>query len=178
MLHPSAPGNGNVDLRGLCYYGSLACRSFLCPSWEELPAPYADATILALKDWHLYGLVATDPDFVLSLFGIIEEMLGHEIDPTVVVRSPSRQSFVRLLRWKDAWPFKGSSLVRRSRHYLKKDSVHAERNLARNIARILDCMKFTFDNGESMTGLEEFILRNVGQFVTAYRTREARSVEP
>ena len=28
MLHPTAQGNGGVDFRGLCYYGSVACKSF------------------------------------------------------------------------------------------------------------------------------------------------------
>ncbi len=28
LLHPSVPGNNNNDFRGLCYYGSMACKSF------------------------------------------------------------------------------------------------------------------------------------------------------
>ena len=33
QLHPTAPGNEELDLRGLCYYGSMACKSFFCPAW-------------------------------------------------------------------------------------------------------------------------------------------------
>ncbi|MBM3302802.1 MAG: hypothetical protein FJY85_23000 [Deltaproteobacteria bacterium] len=177
MLHPCAAGNGNVDLRGLCYYGSLACRSFFCPSSEELPGPYSRAVIRAMDDWHLYGLVATDLDFVFSLFAIIEEIMGHEIDPSFLDRNQPRGLFARMLRWKDSWPSIGSSAVRRSRYYLKRSSSHADKNLTTNTARILECLKFTFDVRKHPTGSEAFILSSVTEFVAAYHECERRLEE-
>lgn len=36
MLHPAAPGNDGIDHRGLCHYGSMACKAFFCPAWNEV----------------------------------------------------------------------------------------------------------------------------------------------
>ena len=71
QLHPSAPGNNGVDLRGLCHYGSMACKAFFCPSWTAIPPGYVEVLVKALQDWHLYGLVITDVDFVTSLFRLL-----------------------------------------------------------------------------------------------------------
>ncbi|MEW6351586.1 MAG: hypothetical protein AB1646_21250 [Thermodesulfobacteriota bacterium] len=72
MLHPTAPGNRGVDFRGLCHYGSMACKGFFCPATEELEAYQAEIVIELIDDWHLYGLVATDVDYVKSVFRLVE----------------------------------------------------------------------------------------------------------
>jgi len=40
LLHPLADGNQGVDLRGLSFYGGLACRDYFCPSHRNLPPVY------------------------------------------------------------------------------------------------------------------------------------------
>ena len=40
LLHPLAEGNQGVDLRGLSFYGGLACREYFCPSHRNLPPVY------------------------------------------------------------------------------------------------------------------------------------------
>ncbi len=80
QLHPTGTGNQGVDLRGLCYYGSMACKSFFCPAWEEIPLRLRDMVCLLIDDWHVYGLVITDVDFVRSLFGLLEDRIEAELD--------------------------------------------------------------------------------------------------
>ncbi len=84
MLHPSAPGNRGIDLRGLCHYGSMACRGFFCPATEELE-PYQTAILVELiDDWHLYGLVVTDVDYVRSVFRLVEWFMRNGGHPHAV----------------------------------------------------------------------------------------------
>ena len=77
MLHPNAPNNDGIDFRGLCHYGSMACKTFYCPASEDLEDGSVDIVRTLVDDWHLYGLVATDINYVSALFQLIELQLGH-----------------------------------------------------------------------------------------------------
>ncbi len=75
LLHPSAPGNRGIDLRGLCHYGSMACKGFFCPATEQLEAYQTAILVELIDDWQLYGLVVTDVDYVKSVFRLVEGYL-------------------------------------------------------------------------------------------------------
>jgi hypothetical protein len=169
LLHPSAPGNGGVDFRGLCYYGSVACKSFFCPAWEGLEPYRGEILAAAIDDWHLYGLVATDLNFVRAVFGLLEEDLGRPLDAGVLVSSPAWGVFKEIISWKSAWPFKGSTLVRQSRYYARDASGTEMTDTSACVATILESLRFTLDIQDEMAGAKEFIVRQVARFAVAYR---------
>lgn len=170
MLHPEAPGNGGVDLRGLCHYGSLACRSFYCPPCEELPRRYGEAVIELVDDWHLYGLVITDADFLIAVFGLVEHRLGRWLDPRLVRLSPARELMLNMLRWKDNWPLQASSSLRRSRYYFKASIGGIGDDPARLMAVLLDALAFTYDVRWDLEDAERMVTDHADRFVEAYRS--------
>ncbi len=117
MLHPEAPGNNGIDLRGMCHYGSLACRTFFCPAWDELDGLQRDAVVAVLDDWRLYGLVITDVDFVRAVFGLIEHALGRPPSREELIDGPLRGAFGEMLSWKDTLPGTAGTLQRTSRYF-------------------------------------------------------------
>jgi hypothetical protein len=145
MLHPRSPGNANVDLRGMCHYGSMACKAFYCPAWKELSQPVMQAVHAAVDDWHLYGLVATDVDFVRSIFSFLQVTNGA-VDYSGVLERDALPIFRQILSWKSEWPRAGDSKVRRSPYYVKGRTVTS--NNHENVQRVLECLNFTFCSNE------------------------------
>jgi hypothetical protein len=169
LLHPSAPGNGGVDLRGLCYYGSMACKSFFCPSWSEVPASRRRILLDVLDDWHLYGLVMTDPGFIRSLFGLLEFSLGRPVDPRRLVQSEASDIFRSMLGWKDSWPFNVSSNMRRSRYYFKTTSPDMPMDEAEYKRNLLESLQFTFGLDYVRPEAADFVQQQVEEFASVYR---------
>jgi hypothetical protein len=168
MLHPSSPGNRGIDLRGLCHYGSMACKTFFCPAWEEIDLRHRGILVDTIDDWHLYGLVITDVDFVGSLFGLIEERLGELLDPERLSSGPALGIFKQMLSWKDSWPFSHSSSIRKSRYYFKRSGLPHGHGHEAHCARLLDAIRFTFGIEDEMAGAEPFLRKRVEYFVSAY----------
>lgn len=169
LLHPSAPGNSGVDLRGLCYYGSMACKSFFCPSWSEVPASQMRILLDVLDDWRLYGLVVTDVGFIRSVFRLLEINLGAPVDRGRLFRSPALNIFKNMLSWKDSWPFDESSTMRRSRYYFKTTSPDTPMDEAGCKRNLLESLQFTFGLDNMRPEAEDFVQQRVEEFVSAYR---------
>lgn len=171
MLHPCAPDNEGVDLRGMCHYGSMACKSFHCPAWEELPTLHKQIVTDIVDDWHLYGLVITDVDFILSLFELTEDCLGATLDQTFLRCIPARSVFLEMLNWKDSPQLLGetSGSLRLSRYYV---SLTSSRQIARDAGpmdRILNCLQFNYGFSGPIPGAENVISGCVQGFVSVYR---------
>jgi hypothetical protein len=148
----------------------MACKSFHCPAWEELPPLQKQIVTDIADDWHLYGLVITDTDFVLSLFELLEERLGADVDQTLLRCNPARSVFLEMLKWKDSRLLFGDSSVslRLSRYYR---SLSASRKLAPGAGpmdRILDCLQFTYGGAELAAGAESVLSEGIQRFVRAY----------
>ena len=171
MLHPSSPGNRGIDLRGLCHYGSMACKAFFCPAWDELDQRRLGILFDTIEDWHLYGLIITDVDFVRSLFGLIEERLGKEIKQGPLSAGPALRIFKQMLSWKDSWPFGRLSSMRKSRYYFNGSCVPGGNAYEAHLARLLDTIRFTFDIADGMDGAEPFVRQMMEDFVSAYNYR-------
>ena len=169
LLHPSAPGNSGVDLRGLCYYGGMACKSFFCPSWSEVPASQRQILLDVLDDWSLYGLVVTDVGFIRSLFRLLEINLGVPVDRKRLFRSPALNIFKNMLAWKDSWPFDESSKMRRSRYYFKTAGPDTSMDEAECKRNMLESLQFTFGLDNMSPGAEDLVQQRVEEFVSAYR---------
>ncbi len=175
MLHPCVPGNGRVDLRGLCHYGSMACKAFYCPAWDELDPRYRTILVNTIDDWHLYGLVITDVDFVRSLFGLIESRSGQAVRPESLASPPALEIFERMLSWKNEWPFAGSSLLRQSRYYFKGSCLPEPDAYKPHLSRLLGTIGFTFGTGSGAALAEDYVLQTVEDFVTACASGPADS---
>lgn len=168
MLHPAAKGNEGIDLRGLCHYGSMACKSFFCPAWEEVPARYRDVLLALVEDWHLYGLVMTDVDFVMSLLGLVEQRLGRLLDAAELTDTPAGSILSEILSWKDSWPPGRESHVRRSRYYFKSPFHRTNPDFDANMARFLGTLNFTFDIEADSRRAESIVLLKLEELIEAY----------
>ncbi len=169
LLHPSSPGNDGVDLRGLCHYGRMACNMFFCPAWEKLEPGRKAILVQAVKDWHLYGLVINDLDFLDALFGLMEIVVGGPPESARLASSPASQIFEEMLRWKDAWPFKGACSVRRSRYYFQRSRFGGASTQEAYTQRLLECLGFTFNMGEEVMFAGDLVADTLGRFSAAYR---------
>jgi len=169
LLHPLSPGNGGVDFRGLCYYGSVACKSFFCPAWDEIDRCHREILAATIDDWHLYGLVVTDVSFVRSVFGLLEESLGHPLDGGVLFSSRARGILAEIVSWKNDWPLRGSTSVRQSLYYARDAAGTGVNDTAPHVETILESLRFTFGIQGEMAGAEEFIVREASRFADSYR---------
>jgi len=107
LLHPMGEGNNGVDLRGLSYYGGMACRSYFCPSCERLPESYKQIVRGIVTDWYTYGLVITDTDLILSFFNHVEDVLGKSLRAETVLTCPRCRKFItEFFSLKIQWPFR------------------------------------------------------------------------
>lgn len=168
MLHPCAPGNEGIDLRGMCHYGSMACKSFYCPAWDDLPVRCKSIVCTIVEDWHLYGLVVTDVAFVLSLFELVEHRIGEQIDPYVLNGGPARDAFLTMLRWKDSRTLGGPNSVRLSPYFIQAPTLRTNDPAQGPMDRLLKSLCFTFAIPQCMTGAEELVLEHVEHFARAY----------
>jgi len=160
MLHPSAPGNAGVDLRGLCHYGSMACKGFYCPACEEIPSHQQEIVRELVDDWHLYGLVATDVDLVTALFGLAEEVLGCGLE-LENINGRVRRALTDMLAWKDSWPFKAASTMRRSRYYFKGSMPERMKPVRQSMDALLESLSFTFDSELDRGAAEGYVRLNL-----------------
>jgi len=171
MLHPDAPGNNGVDLRGLCYYGSVACKTFYCPASEDLSGNPFHTVKNLIKDWHLYGLVATDINYVSALLGLIELSLDKKLDTDIVLRPGPSEMLLKLLAWKGAWPYGMGSKKRRSAYYLKCEPVGQDEGQLIN--SIIDSLCFTFDISRTPHESILFVRREIQAFLKVYQQAES-----
>jgi hypothetical protein len=167
MLHPNAPDNHGVDFRGLCHYGSMACKTFYCPAFEDLEDKSVDIMGTLVNDWHLYGLVATDINYVSALFQLIELQLGHRLKSDIVLDPLLSNKLLGFFAWKNSWPYSKGSTKRRSAYYFKREELLCdEAALARSI---VDSLSFNFDISTVSRESADFVRREIRDFVKAYK---------
>ncbi len=143
LLHPCARGNDGVDLRGLCHYGAMACKSFYCPAWKDMPPRVKNMVAMIAPDSRAYGLLATDASFSLSMIRLLEIRLGHELAPQSLKMPDLKQRLSRLLSLKYDWPDARNIKKRISNYYfIPAELPHEEDAL---IDRILDSISFCYD---------------------------------
>lgn len=106
MLHPLARGNKSIDYRGLSFHGAMACQGFFCRSYRELSGAEKRVILGTIRDWHLYGLVISDADYVKSFFSLTEERLGRQLDLPRLLVPPASELVHEFFYWKVDWPFR------------------------------------------------------------------------
>ncbi len=153
MLHPKAPGNRGIDLRGLCHYGAMACKAFYCPAWRQSPHRFNSILVDIIDDWYLYGLIVTDVDLVNSLFYLIEKHCGTTDLDALKVNSSARGRIFELFELKSTECLSNSEL-RLSRYYfhgsgLDGKSISHARAMEANGAASGSYATLTDGNGRS-----------------------------
>ncbi|MCX5896263.1 MAG: hypothetical protein NTZ51_10590 [Proteobacteria bacterium] len=124
LLHP-AHHNG-VDLRDRSFYGTEMCDGHFCPSYTYLTLTEQAATIEALDDWYLYGLVITDIDFVKEFFSIVQNRLGDSLSLEKIKIPEVKNALLKFYQLKESWKF-SSATNRLGKYYFS----HTEYNIAR-----------------------------------------------
>ncbi len=89
-----------VDLRDCGNYNAQVCTEFLCDSFEQLPAEAAELVRRCCTDWYLYGLVISDPPFVLACATLVAGASGPAELRRLLDRPAALQAFGALLALK------------------------------------------------------------------------------
>lgn len=121
LLHSLGEGNGGIDYRSISHYGGLACSSYFCPTYHRVPARYKRILKAAIPDWHLYGMVVTESDWMTAIFEAIEREIGGPLAPEALIRrNDCLESLCTLFSLKRDWPFRRRP--ERVVHYFFKDA--------------------------------------------------------
>jgi hypothetical protein len=135
MLHPTFAPNRGIDYRGMCHYGSMACKAFFCPAWTLIPAEWRSILADAIPDSRLWGLAAVDVDFVHCLFALIGMHAGRPMDRSLADElGPDRLR--ALLGWKDSAP---KDVTLRMSRYHRKQTINPAEEPYERIVRTLAC---------------------------------------
>lgn len=171
LLHPTAPGNGGIDLRGLCHYGSMACKAFFCPASELMESAHREIVVPLIDDWHLYGLVATDLDFVESVFRLVEGRLKGPLTWELLSRNTEACAILKeMFQWKNDGPFGRDSFLRRSRYYFKRSESLLAKDPDDDVDRLLACTRFTFGGGQARSDERSVVEEKMQGLVKACNT--------
>jgi hypothetical protein len=123
LLHPRGEGNQGIDLRGLSYYGGLACRTYFCATTKKLRPRWKLVLRQVLDDWYLFGLVATEMELLAAIFEHLESRMGRPLDVSLVAQAHAGKPLRQLLSLKCRWPFRPSSHPTAC-HYLFDDNAY------------------------------------------------------
>lgn len=122
LLHPSASGNQGIDLRGLSYYGGLACQSYFCPSYRQLEKVYKKLIKRVVDNWYVYGLIITETRLVKAFFNHLEKPLGRLLKMEDIVGNEHREAMTRhFFNLKLQWPYRKGSFPA---NYFFKDDLY------------------------------------------------------
>lgn len=143
MLHPINELNGGIDLRGLCHYGSMACKSFFCPAWKQIPDQYRQILNDIQMDWHLYGLVATDVDFIISMFRLLELQSKHAI-PSFSWSQKQYAAILDIFNTKENYEPALKSKLRIPRYYCHGSVDLQEKRESYYLNKMIDCISFNY----------------------------------
>ncbi len=166
MLHPSAPGNREVDLRGLCHYGSMACKSFYCPAWTQIPQRFLTIACGLVDDWHLYGLLITDVDFMVSLLGLLELRVDAKLTLAGMRDSRSSEALKSLFSLKSSCPSGASSELRVSRYHFHGTVNNGSKDEDYLMGKLLETVGFTYDCSADEERL--FVRERLAMFAETY----------
>ncbi len=107
LLHPLAPGNNNVDFRGLSYYGAMACRTYFCKSYHNLLPNHKKIIRKSIDDWYVYGLIITETKLLKAFFSKIETMLKRPLTVYEVLSDKKRRQVIKNFSFlKIHWPYR------------------------------------------------------------------------
>lgn len=107
LLHPSAPGNNNIDYRSLSWYGEKACRTYFCPATKKLSVIYKSIVKQSIDDWYVFGLIVTEYTLITAYFKELESRLGRKVTISdFSLNNGARVALRKFTDLKSHWPFR------------------------------------------------------------------------
>ena len=103
LLHPVL--HQGRDLRSCSFYGAELCAKHFCISYTSLTTVEQAAVICSLDDWHLYGLVLTDVDFVKAFFTHAQNRMGDSVRADKLEKVPVQSALRDYFSLKGNWKF-------------------------------------------------------------------------
>ncbi len=135
LLHPLDIKNKGIDFRGLSYYGGMACRTYFCPTYYQVPKNYKEIVREAISDWYLYGLIITEAGLLNAFFSMIAQKIGHPLQKADILANNRRlgavQQFFQLTL---NWPFRIKGMSKAN--YFFKDKLYSKPPLICNEAAV------------------------------------------
>jgi hypothetical protein len=153
------------------------CDGHFCPSYTYLTAHEQQAVVTTIDDWYLYGLVATDIDFIKEFFTVVQNCLGESLHPERVKHPPVKEALCDFFKLKECWKFasKGNRL---GKYYFSQ----AEYNIARieyqkhwdikpsRFDKILLSLASEFQTRDDLVEAEALIEEKIIKFIAAYQS--------
>lgn len=158
LIHPLAEKNNNIDLRGLSYYGGLACASYFCPTYYNVCAERKLIVRSCIEDSFTFGLVVTESDMINNVFDLLEKELKKPVS-LQAFHFEAAKLMESLLKLKLKWPFKRENFY--PANYFFKDTE--QKDTINSICQeseyfyILKSVKALIFNREDLKEAEVFI---------------------
>ena len=106
LLHPAVPGNAGRDWRTLSYYGAKACRTYFCPTSQQLGAEHQMIIRQGIDHWYLYGLMITEHRLWKAFFEQLEGRIGRRTTWSDFAHPRARALLQAFAGQKINWPFR------------------------------------------------------------------------
>lgn len=163
LLHPMSKGNKGVDLRGMSFYGGMACRVYFCPAHHQLSAAVKDIVCRAATNWYGYGLIVTEAEMLNAFFQAVEGRIGRRVEQEDIIDDTCLNAVRAFLDLKISWPYREHPRHGLC-HYFFRDNLYPRPSLDYAVAGL----------GKSKY---DVILRALGScFFSASRLRDAEDL--
>lgn len=171
LLHPLAEKNMGADLRGLSYYGGLACASYFCPTYYNVEAERKIAVREAISDWFKYGLIITEDNMINNIFDELDRVRGKKTASKDFTFEASLL-LGSLLKIKFEWPFDRKDFHPANYFFKDTDKKEEENSILLNsrFYHILNAVKASIINEKELEEAEEFILSKILKLADALET--------
>lgn len=178
LLHPLGAGNNGIDYRGMSYYGTMACRTYFCPTHQHLPAVYKQLLRLVVNDWYLYGLVVTEIKLLEALFGLVENSLAKPLDAKALLGKPqARKKLAEMLALKCNWPYRTAETATLCHNFFADDHTprpavdyHASAGAPSRYDAVFVELGAAFCNSDQLQQAERLVERHIQAVVSALQT--------
>jgi len=106
LLHPLNKGNKGIDLRGMSFYGGMACRVYFCPAHHGLSAAVKEIVRQAAKNWYIYGLVVTEREMLNAFFQEVEGRIHRRVEKEDIIDHACLDAVRAFFNLKISWPYR------------------------------------------------------------------------
>lgn len=133
LLHPLNQGNKGIDLRGMSFYGGMACRVYFCPSHHGLSPRVKEIVRQAATNWYIYGLVITETQMLNAFFQAVEERIHRRVEKEDIIDQTCLNAVRAFFNLKISWPYRHDPYDGLC-HYFFRDNLYPKPCLDYGIA--------------------------------------------
>lgn len=106
LLHPLSKGNEGIDLRGMSFYGGMACRVYFCPAHHGLSRAVKEIVRRAATNWYIYGLVVTETEMLNAFFQAVEGRIHRRVQKEDIIDQACLDAVRAFFDLKIRWPYR------------------------------------------------------------------------